>query len=325
MVTGTPGDQLVVFQLPFGSFTPDQPQAAINFSAQLSNLADVGTPLNIQTRAGFQYGNDALDNPTSDPSLLGTLNSTAVTPSLFTLTKTYIGPEDETASGPNFTRQYLITVDIAAGQTLTNLQLTDALPNNLQFVSMNSTTIRGTATGTTSVATPSTTTPGGTLTRQFSSVTGTTATNDATMLFTFYVPWANSLGNPVINAVSGDDVLSVNDALAQGTWVPIDGRDSSGIVISNDVANDHTLTDKSIAIQKGVTIVADTGAVGASPGDTLEYTMTFQISDYFAFQNLIASDVFSDGQKFVAGFTPTFTVNEHGVASTGTFRACHAL
>ncbi len=323
VVTGTPGNQLVVFQLPFGSFTPNQPQAAINFSAQLSNLADVSTPLNVQARAGFQYGNDALNNPTTDPSLLGTLNSTTITPSLFTLTKTYVGPEDETASGPNFTRQYLITVDIAAGQTLTSLQLSDALPNNLQFVSVNSTTIRGTASGTTAIATPSTLTPGGTLTREFASVTGTTATNDATMLFTFYVPRANSLGNPVINALSGNDVTSVNDASAQGTWAPIDSRDATGPVVSNDTANDHTLTDKAIAIQKGVTVVTDTGAVGASPGDTLEYTMTFQISDYFAFQNLIASDVFSDGQKFVAGFTPTLTVNEHGASSSSTFNAAN--
>lgn len=323
VMNGTAGDQLVVFQLPFGSFTPNQPAATINFNAQLSNLADVGTPLTIRAGGGFQYGNDALNNPTTDPSLTSTLNTATITPSLFTLTKTYLGPEDETASGPNFTRQYLITVDIANGQTLTNLQLTDALPNNLQFVSVDSTTIRGTNTATTATATPSTTTPGGTLTRQFASVTGTTATNDATLLFTFYVPRANSLGNAVINAVSGDDVLSVNDASAQGTWAPIDVRDATGPVVSNDTANDHTLTDKSIAIQKSVTVVNDTGAAGASPGDTLEYTMTFQISDYFAFQNLIASDVFSDGQKFVAGFTPTLTVNEHGATTSGTFSAAN--
>ncbi len=323
VINGTAGDQLVVFQLPFGSFTPNQPAAPINFSAQLSNLADVGSPLTIRAGGGFQYGNDALNNPTSDPSLTSTLNTTTITPTLFTLTKTYLGPEDETATGPNFKRQYLITVDLAAGQTLTNLQITDLLPNNLQFVSVDSTTIRGTLTATTAIATPSTTTPGGTLTRQFASVTGTAATDDATLLFTYYVPRANSLGNAVINAVSGDDVISNDDASSQGTWTPIDGRDASGTVISNDFAIDHTLTDKSIAIQKSVTVVNDTGATGASPGDTLEYTMTFQVSDYFAFQNLIASDVFSDGQKLTSSFTPTLTVSEHGVPTSGTFNAAN--
>ena len=32
-----------------------------------------------------------------------------------TIAKAYSGPEDETATGPNFPRQYTITVDLAAG------------------------------------------------------------------------------------------------------------------------------------------------------------------------------------------------------------------
>src|SRR4051812_49867436 len=99
-------------------------------------LADLGTPLTIRTRGGFQFGNDALDNPCCDPSIVNppSTNSATwphsdVTPTLLTLTKTYLGPEDETASGPNFPRQYTVSVDIAAGQTIANLDLTDLLPN----------------------------------------------------------------------------------------------------------------------------------------------------------------------------------------------------
>ena len=66
-------------------------------------------------------------------------------------------------------------------------------------------------------------------------------------------------------------------------------------------ANDHTLTLKSIATQKTSNIVTDTGAPGLSPGDTVEYTINFQVSDYFAFQNIVLTDLFSDGQKYVAG------------------------
>ena len=40
--------QLVVLELPFGSFVPDQPPAAISVSASMSNLADLGKPLPIQ-------------------------------------------------------------------------------------------------------------------------------------------------------------------------------------------------------------------------------------------------------------------------------------
>jgi len=75
LVCGTPGNKLVTLRLPFGSFTNDQPPAAITINANLSNLADLGTPLTIRARAGFQYGADALNNPAADPSLLSTLNT----------------------------------------------------------------------------------------------------------------------------------------------------------------------------------------------------------------------------------------------------------
>jgi hypothetical protein len=55
-VTGTAGDQLVVFQLPFGSFVPAQPEAAIQVTAAMSNLADLNTPLTVRARGGFELG-----------------------------------------------------------------------------------------------------------------------------------------------------------------------------------------------------------------------------------------------------------------------------
>src|SRR5581483_7890887 len=76
IVTGTPGNQLVVFQLPFGSFTPTQPPADVLVTTALSNLADANFALNIQARGGFQYGADALDNPTTDPSIIGSFANT---------------------------------------------------------------------------------------------------------------------------------------------------------------------------------------------------------------------------------------------------------
>jgi uncharacterized repeat protein (TIGR01451 family)/fimbrial isopeptide formation D2 family protein len=318
IVNGTPGNQLVVLQLPFGSFTPTQPPADVVVTAALSNLADAGTPLTILAHGGFQFGADPLDNPTSgDPSIIGSDTSASTTPTLLRLKKTYIGPEDETATGPNFPRQYLIEVDIANGQTITNLDLTDVLPSNLQFVSVTSTTVHGSATATTAVSTPSTTTPGGTLTRRFASVTGTTATNDATLVFTFYVPRVDAATAVIIDPTTGDDVQSTDDAKTQGTWAPIDPRDATGLVSSDITAADHILTDKSIAIQKSVAIVTDTGAAGYSPGDVLEYTLNFQISDFFAFQNLIVTDVLGDGLRRDPGFVPTLRVTEHGSTSSG--------
>ncbi|MFO0953527.1 MAG: hypothetical protein U0835_20720 [Isosphaeraceae bacterium] len=50
------------------------------------------------------------------------------------LHETYLGPEDETATGPNFPRQnWDHRHDRAPGQTITNLDVTDLLPNTLQY------------------------------------------------------------------------------------------------------------------------------------------------------------------------------------------------
>ncbi|MGE3819348.1 MAG: hypothetical protein AB7I30_07930, partial [Isosphaeraceae bacterium] len=317
VVSGTPGNQLVVLQLPFGSFTADQRVAHIQVNAQLSNLADLNTPLTISARGGFRYGDDALDNPTTDPSIIGLTTGGSVTPKVIQLITTYVGPEDETATGPNFPRQYRIDADIANGQTLTNLDLTQDLPPNLQFLLVNSTLAHGAPVSTTALSTPSTSTPGGTLTRRFSSVTGTTSTTDATLIFSFYVPLNDAGGAPVINAATGDDVVSLSDMCAHGDWTPTDGRDPAVRAVSDDLLVDHTLTNKSIAIQKSVAVATDVGATGPSPGDRLEYTLTFQISDYFAFQNLAITDLFSDGQRWDATFIPTLSVTEHGVTTVG--------
>ena len=66
------------------------------------------------------------------------------------------------------------------------------------------------------------------------------------------------------------------------------------------VAGPVNLQDQSIAIQKNVTGTA-------VPGQELSYTLDFQISDYFNFDDVVIDDVFSDGQELVDG-SVTLTV-----------------
>jgi hypothetical protein len=150
------GDQLVVFELPFGSFTPAQPAVDLNVAVTVSKLADLNAALPILSEGGFRFGADPLDNPTSDPTIVGAATRQTISPQLFTLRKEYVGPENETATGPNYIRQYRVIVDVADGQTLTRLSLTDVLPNNLQFVSVDSVVGNGTVL-VLPTATPSTT------------------------------------------------------------------------------------------------------------------------------------------------------------------------
>ncbi len=164
IVTGTPGDQLVVLRLPSGSVTAAQPEAVVQVTTALSNFADTGTPLAIRARGGFQFGADPLNNPPADPSITGVFTANQmVTPVLWRLATSYVGPENETATGPNFPRQYRIDVDVATGQTITNLEISSQLPANLQFVSVAGTLIGGAPAASTAVSTPLLSTPGGTL------------------------------------------------------------------------------------------------------------------------------------------------------------------
>ena len=61
-VTGTSGDELVVLRLPFGSFSYEQPPAVVTLNVNLSNLADLGTPLGITARGGYEFGYTPLDD-----------------------------------------------------------------------------------------------------------------------------------------------------------------------------------------------------------------------------------------------------------------------
>ena len=297
-VCGDAGDTYVALRLPFGSFTPDQPPLDVAVTLSMSNLADLGTPLTVQARGGYQFGftpeNDYCCGDDPSDSLSSFVND-SVTPTLFTLEKSYNGPEDETATGPNFPRRYTITANIAPGQTLTAFNLTDVLPPNMQFSSLVSTNPGGP-----SCSLPSTSTPGGTLSCTFASVSGT-----ASMTFEYFIPRLNAAAGNVLDPVSGDDATSCDQAQGGGTWLPLDPRDVGGVFSQDPAGCEHTLTDKSIAIQKGVSVV---GGGQPVPDRVLEYTLAIQISDFFAFDGVVVTDDFSDGQHFDPTFAPTLTV-----------------
>lgn len=303
--------QMVVLTLPFGSYVSDQPDAEILVNTSLSNYADLGVGLPIYAQSGFMFGADPLNNPGSDPVIIGSLVNTTPNPTakLVTLTKSYNGPENETATGENFPRRYTVTATIADGQTVENLVVTDQLPDNMQFKNLISTSPAA------SCSTPSTTTPGGDIQCAFAFVTGS-----AQIVFEYYIPLEDAGSSNVIDPDDGDDENSCNQVIAVGDWDPEDERDegSTGNVNENPDGCEHNLEDKSIAVQKSVNIVE---GGSPAPGKTLEYTINFQISDYFAFQDVFLEDVFTDGQHFDPSFVPTLSVQGNGFISSGNFSA----
>ncbi len=329
-VTGNAGDKLVVMQLPFGSFTPDQPAAPVQLPVTMSNLADLNAPLTIRTRSGFQYGTDPLNNPASDPSLVSDAPSNssawsvahAVNPILTRLTKQNLAPESETATGPNFPRQYEIVVEIAEGQTITSFDITDLLPPEIVYLGDGTVNVSP-ALSPSIISSPPTGTPNNApnnnLTVRIPTVTGGSGNTGFTLTFGFYVNQFNASNAAVINAATADDTLTLNEAFAVGDWTPIDTRDAGGtdnVVAHENIAlHDDELENQAIAVQKSVAIVTDNGAPGATPGDVLEYVLEFQVSDYFAFQDIVLNDLLSDGQRIDDTFTPRLFVQEHGDTS----------
>ena len=372
------GDSLVAFELPFGSFVPSQPTANIDVTVDSSDLADLSQPLNIATQSGFVFGSI----PTGNGTITSSSTNTSVEPQLVTLQKGYLGPEDETATGPNFKQQYEVVVNIAPGQTITDLDVTDILPDTMQFVDVVSIVdSTGTAIapgritnvstpddgGLDSLGTPENDvandgdpTPGGTVTRRIDTVTGT-GDRDIVMTVEFFVPRLDVNGDVIINANDGNDIFDQNqselgnNAGDGNNWVPNDGRDSSAEVYISPTVNDATpdpidpvgpeadgqtntgltgandddsgdefnnpdeiLEEQSIAIQKSVINQSSPGA-DFIPGTVLEYSLEFQVSDYFAFEDVFVEDLFSDGQRFDDSFIPTLEFNEHNGSASGSF------
>ncbi|WP_017520917.1 VCBS domain-containing protein [Pseudomonas nitroreducens] len=335
-----PGDQMVVLQLPYASVTSGQPAIDIQVTAQLSNLADTsysdGAPnLTINARGGFEYGNDSLNNPAQDPTLVeAALHSFVVTPTLLSITQTVNMPEGETVTGPNFTRTETVTVTPAPGQTLTNVTVTQTVPDQVHVSSI----------------TPG---AGGTLT----SITlhdGTVLTNPtliaaalnnpnafvasytihydtlsaaSTTTVGFYVPEIDAAGRPVLDPATGNPrTITFGTASVNGDWNPLDVRDRPTdpdgypFTVTGDGAG-ITFVAKSITLLKTVNLQTDFGTPGITPGDTLRYTMDVAISDFYAFgKNILGQGTFtvtdqlSDGQTFSAANAPSIVIQQHGAS-----------
>lgn len=331
IITGAPGDQLVVIELPFGSYTPQQPPAGIIVNALVSNLADIGDPLTIRVQAGFRYGCSPTGNSPALVSVPIDNDQGIVTPVLFAIDKTYDGPEigpktGETATGPNFPHSYTIAVNVAPGQTVTNLKVTDLLPNNLAFKNLTSFfPVNGV---------PGPLPPVGvaannsTLTVVFPSVTGgTSGLPDVLVTFEFFIPEKDASGASILNPTTGASAVSINNDQVEGMWTPLDPRDSGGVEETDGPA--YTLVCKSIALQKSgintskgnVDVAAPTTDNG--PGDVIRYTLAFQVSDFFTFNQLNFQDLLSDGQTFQSFIAPTFTAMDKTQNLSGNFTAAN--
>jgi len=318
---GVDGMQWYIMDLPFGSFVPDQPVASVLINASLSSSdgAVVGTPLTISARAGFEFGEDAFDNPDTDAPINGTLATSSITPSVIALIKTAsnqdtnaVGSESEHATGPNNPITYEITVDIADGETVDSVVISDAIPDHIHY--LGNLQVSGTGTQAGENQSPATVgaSSGNTLSVSFTSVTGTSATNDVVVEFDGYIPLQDAAGASVINPVTGTPAPTItNTAVVNATY--------SGNSLSD--TDDVDITPKALATQKTVSVLDSSGnPAGRSttiPGDLLEWRIVVEVSDYFSLDSFLLDDTFSDGHLYVAG-SERLSVFTNGVTVAST-------
>ena len=147
VVTTCNGGRLAVIKLKTGVAYPTEPAFAIQVTVKVSELADPGVPLRILARGGFEFGANPTGAPGNAVLFSGNygpcdtimffgpawFHYAEVKPTVFQVRKNYLGPEGETATGPNNLQYYSLTVDVAEGQTIQSLRIQDRFPNNVVF------------------------------------------------------------------------------------------------------------------------------------------------------------------------------------------------
>ena len=214
------------------------------------------------------------------------------------------GPDGETATGPNFPRAYTLSLDIAAGQTLTDLVLTDRLPDGIVVTGA---TITSGPAGSIDFD-PDT---NDLIVRFADPVLGAPGP-DVTVRVTFHVgeflePGAP--GTPVLDPATGAPRPLANELSATATWTPLDPRDPIATVTVDPPGPENVFIARALAVQKSVSVV---GGGAPEPFDTLRWMLSAQVSDYFSFADLVLSDTLSDGQS-VDPTSPSLVVREGGV------------
>lgn len=314
--------------------------------------AVVGVDLEVTARGGFRYGDDPLDNPNADPVIVqSSLATDTVTPQLFTITKTADANETETATGPNYPVVYTLEVDIAPDQVVDSLTLNDFLPDSAYYRDDIVITVKGSnetglvqSTGGYQAPVPwqANAAPNNDFVLPVGNVTGYAAdgTPEITVTYSVYYGLTDAAGAAVIDPVTGAAEEALNEANATGLYdnpVSVPGDDqavSAGLPGTGDGdgtddgdGSDFPQEINSITVTKGVDFqrdtennpIGDNGAAGYSPGDFLTYTIDFEISDYFGFENIILTDTLGDGQHFVTASNPTLSIFQNGTSIEDTW------
>ncbi|MCF8141206.1 MAG: VCBS domain-containing protein [Cyanobium usitatum Tobar12.5m-G36] len=298
LLTSPTPDTLLIWQLPVGSYVASGPALVVSVPVTVKATSPLLGPVPLRAGGGYALGADPLSNPSTDPPISAPNVTGQVVPKPLTFSKSNNLAESETATGPNFIGSWRLSADIADGAQLSKLAINDTLPNDLNLVAIDpSLKLTGKLTAQ-PVGNPTAAGNNQIVIDYGGPITGTASNEEAAAQIRFYVP-------ATLDPTTGGAITYANNASVSATW----GNSPDGGVKLNTPAINE-ITAKALAIQKS----ASSGSV--LPGGDVTFTLNFQISDYFAFGDLIVKDLLGDGLTYTPG-SARINLQEQGVSLTG--------
>ena len=308
-VHGPANNTFYILQYPLGSFTVDAPDAVLNITSGIGVL-EIGKLLNFTVTPVFRYGNSPIDDPVNYPPIYGETVTGWVNPVVVKIDKSSSLNEHETATGSNFPFSYFVNINIANGAKIENITITDVIPSDVMYLGspvLYDSKGRVIDSGLYTIEEPAGNKTGGKLILKLKEAVGDLSTTSITLKYKAYAPeFDNSTGDniTIINSETGEGVAAASTVDMNYTYV-------------NDTynaSNSYSIYLKSLATQKYSEILTGSGQLHPIvPHNLIVYKINFEISDYFAFDDLVVYDKFDthkvgSAQKFLSEYEPVLSI-----------------
>ena len=308
-VHGPANSTFYILQYPLGSFTVDAPDAVLNITSSIGVL-EIGKLLNFTVTPVFRYGNSPIDDPVNYPPIYGETVTGWVNPVVVKIDKSSSLNEHETATGSNFPFSYFVNINIANGAKIENITITDVIPSDVMYLGspvLYDSKGRVIDSGLYTIEEPAGNKTGGKLILKLKEAVGDLSTTSITLKYKAYAPeFDNSTGDniTIINSETGEGVAAASTVDMNYTYV-------------NDTynaSNSYSIYLKSLATQKYSEILTGSGQLHpVVPHNLIVYKINFEISDYFAFDDLVVYDKFDthkvgSAQKFLSEYEPVLSI-----------------
>ena len=308
-VHGPANSTFYILQYPLGSFTVDAPDAVLNITSGIGVLK-IGKLLNFTVTPVFRYGNSPIDDPVNYPPIYGETVTGWVNPVVVKIDKSSSLNEHETATGSNFPFSYFVNINIANGAKIENITITDVIPSDVMYLGspvLYDSKGRVIDSGLYTIEEPAGNKTGGKLILKLNEAVGDLSTTSITLKYKAYAPeFDNSTGDniTIINSETGEGIAAASTVDMNYTYV-------------NDTynaSNSYSIYLKSLATQKYSEILTGSGQLHpVVPHNLIVYKINFEISDYFAFDDLVVYDKFDthkvgSAQKFLSEYEPVLSI-----------------